>query len=125
MSTRPRMLLPLLVGMALMLLPLNAGHSLAKGKQGPENPNRKVVKKLKLKPRKGTEVVLPDFVATIYDDDSASVSAGGSHTVGTSPLAYNFEVDIKGGTYKTVLVDPSQEVPEAQGAQAETTTGLE
>ena len=125
MSTRPKMLLPLLVGMALMLLPLTAGHSLAKGKQGPDNPNRKVIKKIKLKPRKGTEVILPDFTATVYDDDSVSVSASGTYAVDAPPLTYNFEVDIKAGTYSTIRIDPSQEAPEEQGTETETTTGLD
>ena len=120
MSTRPNMLLPLLVGMALMLLPLTAGHSLAKGKQGPDNPDRKVVKKIKLKPRKGTEVVLPDFTATVYDDDSVSLSASGTYAVDAPSLAYNFEVDIKTGTYKTIRIDPSQEAPEEQGTETDT-----
>lgn len=124
MSTRCKTLLPLLIGMALIALVLSPGPSFAEGRQGPDNPKRKIVKKVKLKPRKGTQVMLPDFTATIYDDDSVSVSSSGTHIVGLPALNYNFEVDIKKETYTTTRVDLSEEVPEDQGAQSETTTRL-
>lgn len=115
--------LSLLIGITLVMLHLSPGSSVAHDKQGPENPHRRVVRKVQLKPRPGTEVVLPDFTATVYSDDSVSLSSGGSHDAGMPPLAFNFEADIKQGTYKTRREDVNKGDFAEHGEQSRTNDG--
>ena len=112
-------LVPLLMVLALLLPAFTPSYSLAQNKDKPDKTERKVEKKVKLKPTKEAEVIIPDFEATLYDDGTRSVGASGSGAPGEPAQAFDFEVDVENGTYKTSLVNSDEVALEGQLPQHE------
>lgn len=98
-------LVPLMMVLSLLLPALTPNYSSAQEKDKTDKNNRKVVKKIKLKPTKDAEVIIPDFEATFYDDGMRSVGSTINGAVDVPAPSFDFEVDLANGTYKTTQVD--------------------
>jgi hypothetical protein len=121
-SNTHKALFSLLMVFALLLSAFTPSYSLAQDKTKSDKAERKVTKKVKLKPTKDAEVIIPDFTATFYDDGTRSVGGTDSGGPNMPVQAFDFEVDLKNGPYKTTRVDPDIANREEQAVQAEAST---
>lgn len=68
-----------------------------------------VVEVIKLKADPTSEVILPTFEAIRYSDGTTKIHGKGSKRIGGLSLAYQWNVDLLKGTYKTTKIDDKNE----------------
>jgi hypothetical protein len=113
-----RILSLLIKGLVLTLLIVPMSSAASQDQTFQEASVKKVVKQIKLKAKKGAEVILPDFTLIVYEDGTRSVGSSISYTTTSPALAFDFEVDPDKGTYKTKRLDSDEKILVSSDEQA-------